>query len=131
MKRAFIIAVAVLLVGCGASATRAQARGAVLVTAEAVKLADTTCAQVALERTDLALARACEQAYDLARASAIAAAAAVDAWDEGKRGEVACALQRAAGELRKVASELRARQANVPKVIDDALGLAAGVGGCP
>ncbi len=119
------------LVGCGASASRAQARGAVLVTAEAVRLGDKACADVALEKNDLPLARACETAYEIARASVLTAAASVDAWDEGKKGDVACAIKRAGDELSKTVSELRARQASIPKLIEDAIALAASTGKCP
>lgn len=118
-----------LLAGC-AHATRAEARGAVLATAEAVKVGDEVCAKHALERTDLALARRCEAAYTTARGALITAAAAVDAWDEGKRGDVTCSVVRAIDEVAKTAAELRSRKLPVPPVLDDAVRLASALGGC-
>lgn len=88
MKRLLPILALCLAACSGASVSRAQARGVVLVEAEAVKIGDKTCAQVALEKTDLPLAKACESAYDIARASLLTAAAGIDAWDEGKKSDV-------------------------------------------
>ena len=116
--------------GC-AAASRAEARGAVLATAEAVKVGDKTCASYALERADLPLARACETAYDVARASLIVAASHVDAWDEGQRERVTCAVVHAVDELGKTAAELRKRGIKVPAIIDDSILLASALGGCP
>lgn len=118
-----------VLSGC-VHATRAEARGAVLATAEAVKVGDEVCAKRALERTDLELARRCEAAYTTARGALITAAASVDAWDEGKRGDVTCSVVHAIDEVAKVAAELRARKLPVPPVLDDAVRLASALGGC-
>ena len=112
--------------GGGLGMTRAQARGAVLVTAEAVRLGDVTCGRAALETRDLALARVCERAYDDARSALLVASTGVDAWSDRTRGEVACAIARAARELELTARELRARNVEGPRVLDDALALASG-----
>lgn len=115
---------------CSTTASRAQARGAVLATAEAVKIADATCAKQALERTDLHLARQCQEAYASARSSLLIASAGVDAWDEGKRGDVTCAVVHAASDLSRTVSEFKARQIPIPLIVDDSLRLARGLGGC-
>lgn len=114
----------------GCSPSRAQARGTVLATAEAVKIGDKLCADVALEQNDLPLARTCEQAYGDARSAVVAAAEGVDAWDEGQKGRVACAVQRAANGIAETVRALRGRRVSVPKVVDDALVLASSLGGC-
>jgi hypothetical protein len=115
--------------GCG-SASRAEARGAVLTTAEAVKVGDESCAKYALQWKDLPLAKICEKAYADARALLLTASATVDAWDEGKRGEVTCAVVHAANELSTTAEALRSRKADVPVIVDDALRLVNALGGC-
>ncbi len=125
-----ILSLSLLLAACSSSQTRAQARGAVLVEAEAVKIGDKLCAQTAIEKTDLQLAKACEQAYDVARSSLIIASNGIDAWDESKKSEVVCAISRTADELAKTAKEIRARGVAIPKLIDDALALASSLGGC-
>ncbi len=125
----FCFAVITHLWGC-APATRAEARGAILATTQAVKIGDETCAKYALERADIQLARVCEHAYDVARASLIVASAGVDAWEEGKRDSVTCAIVHAADELTRTAAELRQRNIKVPPVVDDSLRLAGLLGGC-
>ncbi len=118
-----------VLAACG-GASRAQARGVVLVEAEAVKVGDTTCAKIALERQDIELARACEDAYNIARGALVVAALAVDQWDEGKREDVACNVSKANASLQKIVSTLRARKADIPKILDDAIEIANSIGGC-
>ncbi len=118
------------ITGCAGTATRAEAQGALLVTTRAVRLSDEVCGEYAIEHDDLALARACSTAYDVARGSLILAANGVDAWDESKRKYVICNLADAAKELSRMADALRARKYQVPVIVDDALKLAAALGGC-
>lgn len=118
-----------LLAGCAPS--RAEARGAVLATAEAVRVGDETCAEVAIAKRDVELARTCTEAYRTARASVVTAAESVDAWNEGAKGNVRCAISRAAAALGETAKAMRARGATLPRVIDDALVLTSvAAGGC-
>lgn len=126
---AMLVLLMLALTGC-ASASRAQARGAVLATAEAVKVGDDLCARVAIEKSDLPLARSCAKAYDDARAASLTAANAVDAWDEGKKHDIACAVKKASDALGTSVEALRARGAAIPKIIDDARLLASALGGC-
>lgn len=130
MIRAIALA-AVYAVSCGGStASRAQARGAVEATAAAVKVGDEACANYALSRKDVDLAKGCVAAYEAARDQLLVAAAGVDAWDEGKRGAVTCAVVRAGMHLTKAIDEMSARKLTVPKVVEDAVHLASALGAC-
>jgi len=119
-----------LAVGCAPAAERAQARGAVLAMAQAVKVSDDSCAKYALEKMDLDLARACEHAYDGARASLIVASNSIDAWDEGRKEHVRCAIVHGADALNEIVVALRKRNIRVPLVAEDALKLVSTLGGC-
>lgn len=124
---------AILLFGFfvgGCTTSRAQARGTVLATAEAVKVGDHLCAAVALEKTDIELSRTCEGAYKDARSAVIVAAETIDAWDAGKKRDVACAVKSANEALSTSINALRRRGISLPKVIDDAQTLASALGGC-
>lgn len=125
-----ILLLAMMCLPACSSASRAHARGAVLAGAEAIKVGDKACATAALEKTDLELARTCEAAYVTARSAIVAAAESVDAWDEGKKGDVACALKRAAAAIATTTQALRSRSVAVPKVVEDALALADKIGAC-
>jgi|GEM_PF-4570473 len=104
---------------------RATARGTVLVVAEAIHIADATCASTAKATRDLALAETCAQAYDDARAGLVAAAASVDAWDDGSHGGVVCGVQRGLDGLGKLLPALRKAGAKIPTIVDDATRLGA------
>lgn len=112
-----------LLEGCASlgQAERANARGAVLVTAKAVEVADQQCAVVARANRDVELARRCEKAYETARLALLASAVAVDSWDRlDARAETSCSIRKAAGELAMVAGELERAGARLPPVVADA-----------
>lgn len=114
------------------SVDRSVARGAVLASAAAVKAADETCAAVALERNDQPLALECAVRYTEARLAIVGAAKTVDAWEEAKsKKSVSCAVTKAAEALKAVRELLAKRAAKLPPLIDDALDLAAKLGGCP
>lgn len=123
----------VLAFGLSSSAcvpARSVARGAVLTSASAVKVADETCAQEALERSDLQLAKECEEAYTDARSALLGAAKAVDAWDDARtRSGLRCSLTKAGQALSHVVEVLQRRGAKVPPVVVDAVKLAAEAGG--
>ncbi len=123
------LAVVTHCTGC-APATRAEARGAVLATAEAVKVGDEACAKYALATIDVNLARSCEAAYTDARLFLLTASSGVDAWDEGKRNDVTCAIVHSAEALSRISEEMRRRKLKVPVIIDDSLRLIAALGGC-
>lgn len=110
---------------------REQARGAVLAVAEAVHVADETCASVALARHDRDLASTCADAYDEARAALVATATAVDAWDDATtRTSVLCRTAAAVRGLEAISYAVRAAGASVPPIVDDALALASALGRC-
>lgn len=120
-----------MLCGCGPATSRAEARGAINTAAEAVHVADEICAKTALEKENLPLATACSQAYDGARTYLLTASAAVDAWDEGKKGSVMCAVAGAMGQLSVIAKELRQNFVSMPRIIEDALFLMNQLASCP
>lgn len=120
-----VVVLIVLLGGCvpakdASAQRRATARGTVLVLAEAVRIADETCAQRAVATKDLALAETCAQAYSDARIGAITAAAAVDAWDAGSKAGVVCGVASASKNLGNITAALRKAGLGVPAIVDDA-----------
>jgi hypothetical protein len=122
-----------VLDGCGEarSADRAIARGAVLTVVEAVKIADSRCAEVSIARRDVELARRCATAYDDARLALIVTASSIDTWDRASsRDNVACAAHHAAQDLQMIASELDRLDEPVPPVVRDAISGALSLGGC-
>lgn len=125
-----------LVIGAGVTACkpaespRAQIRGAVLTLAEATKIADDTCATVALAKKDAALATSCSEAYGQARAVLLAAESAIDSSDAAKAGDVPCAIAKAASALRHVTELVGNAGGKVPPVATDALQLATVIGGC-
>lgn len=115
------------LVACAPLAkdpTRETARSVVITVAEAVHFADQACAQVALDTKRGALAAECADAYDIARPAALAAANAVDAWNDGAQSKTACALVKAAKALEHMAVVMAAGGVVIPALIEDALRLA-------
>ena len=123
------------LEGCAAAPTeRAQARGAMVSVSHAARTLDQTCAAVALERSDLELARACERSYAAAREFLVDASELVDRWGDGgsdPRRRVACAVKHAAAEIAIMARDLEQRGARSPPAVADALAIVALLGICP
>lgn len=121
----------VIMGGCqGCSAAQAlpttpreQARAAVLVLAEGVKLGDEACAKEALAQSSQPLADRCSRAYSTARSALVAAGDGVDAWDSARRGEVACATVRGASAAEELAIAIRAYGGDVPPALTDGLAL--------
>lgn len=118
------------------AAPRETARAVVLTTAEAIRVADTLCATVALRigTTDREagrkLAVSCADAYDVARPAVLAAATAVDAWDAGDRKGVVCGLATAGKALGSIADAVKAAGATIPPLVEDGLRLVGALGVC-
>lgn len=110
---------------------RSVARGAVVVTAEAVRLFSETCARYVMAEEDLDLAIKCRDAYASARISMIALASGIDAWEKSEttRQSIICSLRSTLSILYESVKILEAH--NIPqKTYDDALVLVATLGGC-
>lgn len=100
---------------------RAAARAYVLELAEGVRVADVTCASVALAKKDFTVAERCAGAYQRARHALLAAEAALDA---GSASSATCALAPADVALRELAN---AAGAELPPVVADALTMAEAI----
>jgi hypothetical protein len=115
----------------GRDVERPQARAAVLAVSQAVQTADEVCAAVALAKSDRPLALRCAEAYTKARASLLATASAVDAWEKSStRDSVTCALVEAVPHLRTMGEAIRDGGGRVPPLLDDALALVEVLGSC-
>ena len=113
---------------CANAPERQTARATILTVDRAVSVADELCATVARERGDAQIARTCDADYKAARPALIAAESAVDAWDSGQRGNVACTLGEATRSLGNVADALGRAGVSVPPLIVDALALSGAFG---
>jgi hypothetical protein len=118
-------------------APRQSARAVVLAVAEAARVADKLCADIALKAAAVgkregaeALASTCADAYDVARPAIVAAAEGVDAWESGERLGVVCGLARASSALLTIVGAIKAAGASVPPVVEDGLRLAGVLGAC-
>ena len=103
---------------------REQARATILVLAEGVREADQRCAEVGRDTLNLPLLDNCAKAYAVGRSSLLVAAGAVDAWDEGRAGETACATATGLTAALELASLIRAAGGAVPPALEDGLMLA-------
>lgn len=118
------------------AAPRETARAVVLTTAEAIRVADTLCATVALRigTTDREagrkLAVSCADAYDVARPAVLAAATAVDAWDAGDHKGVVCGLATAGKALGSIVDAVKAAGATIPPLVEDGVRLVGSLGVC-
>ena len=130
--------VSALVVGCAVPtvAPRETARASVLAVAEAVRVADDSCATVALAKAlddkeaGRALAQRCALAYDVAKPALIAAASGVDAWDAGARSAVVCSVHDAGEALVQIAGAITAAGGHVPPAVEDGIKLLGLLGGC-
>lgn len=133
LRAGLLIVLVGALVSCSpsgpAQAPREAARSTVLVLSYAVSASATECAAISLERTDEALAKTCVDAYDIARAALSGAAEAVDGWESGAAGNIACAALRAADALSSMVDAIRAAGGSVPPSAADALKLAPALAG--
>jgi len=103
---------------------REQARATVLVLAEGVREADQRCADVGREAGNLVLLDRCTKAYDTARGALLVAAGAVDAYDDGRQGDVACATATGIDAALELAGLIRSAGGDLPAALDDGLRLA-------
>jgi hypothetical protein len=131
----------ILLCSCASAqqAPRETARAVVLTIVEAAKVADSTCAQLALAIVALdrsrreqakALAVTCADAYDVARPAIVATAEGVDGWDTGKRQGVVCGLAKAAPALLSMAGAIRSSGGKLPMIVEDGLRVIDKLGVC-
>jgi hypothetical protein len=134
------IILGVILLGCpkAQAPTRDQARAAVLVAAEAVRVLGEICAKRALaeEESDpdkaLELARTCAKSYDSARLFLISTSSGVDAWDKSTgshHDSLICAVHDAVGALRPAIELLEERGVFFP-IGRDAVALVMALGPC-
>lgn len=139
MGRFISIAFAAFLAGCGAApppgpastsvTVQAMARGAVE-TAETVWLdAAQGCVDAAQAGGGQALLDKCQAVLIPARDSLVAAAGALDGWQDGERGNVACAVQDALMSVDAVVPML-GLSASEKSLITDAKALANALGTC-
>lgn len=122
------------LTGCSLLSSvppRSQARAAVIVTAEAVKIFGESCARYVVAHDDLPLAEKCADAYTTARIALISLASGVDAWEKSEvsRETIVCGLRRALAAIWEPVKILEANQMNM-KTYDDALSLVSLLGAC-
>lgn len=106
------------------SPDRATARAVVLTLAEAVKDADQLCATFATSTKNVDVAKACADAYDVARPSLISAEAGIDAWDSASKGQLACLAVDAVVSLSAFSKIFDLNKIAIPVVIVDAVKLA-------
>lgn len=109
---------------------RETARGAILTVAEAVRVADGVCADLAIATKNAELAKRCARAYDIARPGLLAAEHGVDAWDQGLRGQIVCSLVDATRALVDIEDAIVNAGGRLPPVVEDARKLAGLLGGC-
>lgn len=110
--------------GAGAeSPERSTARASVLMVAKAVVVADQSCASFALQVKDAKIAKACADAYDVARPVLIAAEASLDTWDSAAQGKIGCAINAGVTALTDVSVILVQEKLAIPSVVLDALKL--------
>jgi hypothetical protein len=122
---------ALSLVGCASVTPREISRASVLGVAEALRVADATCAlqvtaAAALGDSERKLAKKrandCADAYDLSRSAVLSAAYAVDSWGTAKsQRDVACFIVVASEGL---ATIVRAAGEKIPLVVQDGITLA-------
>lgn len=91
----------------------------VRVLAAGVDEADLACSKRADRLDDLALADTCADARRRAKAALMAAGLGVDAYDDGKAGEVACATRTGYLAALEMADAMGA--GNVPSALSDAI----------
>lgn len=114
-----------LVVGCKPAETpREQARSVVLTIADGVRQIDLTCAAIAKDRGDLALAYECASLISEARSQLLTAEDIVDAWDAAVAGKLACSMRSAASVLERLMATLARAGTKPPAAAEDAIRLA-------
>lgn len=122
-----------LLTGCpepnAVSPQRDSARAGLLLIAKAGVIADDACSELAKAKDDATIAKTCADAYDDVRSSLLIAESGLEAWDSGKKNDVACATKHSAAALTKLADLLKGAGAKIPAVLFDAVKFSAFVAG--
>lgn len=95
-------------------------------TAEAVEVADQTCAKVGTERQDAALLTVCKDAYDVARPALVAAQYYIDVGDEKGVEKSLCTGQKA---LAATAQAVTATGTKLPPIVTEAVNFAGSICG--
>lgn len=122
------------IVGCNGSQqniVRNAARADVLLVADGAVKMQSLCADLAMQRKDLELAKACAASYDETRATLLATESLIDAWDEASASHFVCSMVKAVDALGSGVRAFAGAGGKVPPAIDDALALGKQLaGGC-
>ncbi len=124
----FLLFLALLVVGVArckpVEDPSGQAADVVGALARGVRAGDRLCAQLARDRKDEQLAKACAFAYDAARVSLDTADTMID---DGKLGDLPCVVAQALAYTRQMAALLEVRGVTLPPLLSRALGIAPAV----
>ena len=115
------------LLGINPSQAREDSYAAITILAEAVKKADSLCADEALERKDIDLADKCAAGYTASRNGLLAAEEAIDAWDNVDKQKVWCAVGDAVDGLQYTTKAMVSVGINLPPLVEDAFVIASRV----
>ena len=115
--------------GPAASPERDSARAGLLLIAKAGVLADDACSELAKAKDDSVIAKNCADAYDDVRSSLLVGESALEAWDAGKKNDVACATKHGATALTKLATLLTTAGVQTPTALIDAIKFSTFVAG--
>ena len=128
-----LCAMTMFLTGCPQpdpiSPQRDSARAGLLLIAKAGVIADGACSELAKAKDDSTIAKSCADVYDDVRSSLLIAESGLEAWDAGKKNDVACATKHGAAALTKLAALLQGHGAKIPSVLSDAVKFSAFVAG--
>lgn len=102
---------------------RETARSIVLLVADGVKQADTSCAKLARDTQSVETAKTCAEAYNVARPSLQSAEQTIDAWNEGANHQVVCSVYAAMRALASMRDAIIAAGGKLPGAVVDALEL--------
>ena len=108
---------------------RETARAAVIMLAKTTAVADESCATLARNKQDAALAKKCADAYDVIRPLLMAAESGVDAWESGSRNQIACVVAKSAAALVDIVEAVNAVGGTLPSSVGDSLKFAASIVG--
>lgn len=114
----------VFILGCGAgqqTVVRNAARADILLVADGAVKMQSLCADLAMQKKDLELAKACAASYDGTRVTLLAAETLVDSWDSASAGHYMCTMAHAGEALAQGVRAFTLAGGKVPPAIDDAL----------
>ena len=127
-----LCAILTLLTGCpqpAVSPQRDSARAGLLLVAKGGVTADGACSELAKAKDDAVIAKTCADIYDDVRSSLLIAESSLEAWDSGKKNDVACATKHGVAALIKLTNLLKSNGANIPPVLFDAVKFSTFVAG--